>query len=205
MDCSPPCSSVHGISQARILEWVAIFFSRGSSSPRDQIWISWITGGFFTNWATRETHTNAWKKKGKIEIKVAQSCPTLSDPLDCSLPGSSVYGIFQAKVLEWVATSFSRGSSRPRDQTRVSHTVDRHFTKWATREVPIQWIFTEAKAKDMSSWQTISGLSKKAPGFRFLTMEMPLIYASSNRDLKKTKSKIHIRFITIKLCVGWEW
>ena len=59
--------------------------------------------------------------------EVAQSCPTLCDPMDCSLPGSSVHGIFQAIVLEWIAISFSRGSSRPRDQTRVSRMVDRHF------------------------------------------------------------------------------
>ena len=54
MDCSPPGSSVHGISQARILEWVGVSFSRESSRPRDWTWISCIAGGFFTNWATRE-------------------------------------------------------------------------------------------------------------------------------------------------------
>ena len=59
------------------------------------------------------------------------------DPMDCSLPGSSVHGIFQAIVLEWVAISFSRGSSWPRDRTRVSHLVDRCFTDWATREVQL--------------------------------------------------------------------
>ena len=67
--------------------------------------------------------------------EVTQSCPTLCDPMDCSPPGSSVHGIFQAVVLEWIAISFSRGSSRPRDQTRLSCIVDRHFTVWATREV----------------------------------------------------------------------
>ena len=45
--------------------------------------------------------------KVKSESEVAQSCPTLSDPVDCSLPGSSIYGIFQARVLEWVAIAFS--------------------------------------------------------------------------------------------------
>ena len=45
--------------------------------------------------------------KVKSESEVAQSCPTLSDPMDCSLPGSSVHGIFQARVLEWVAIAFS--------------------------------------------------------------------------------------------------
>ena len=54
MDYSPPGSSVHEISQARILEWVAIPFSRGSSQTRDGIWVSGIAGGFFTIWAARE-------------------------------------------------------------------------------------------------------------------------------------------------------
>ena len=49
------------------------------------------------------------------ESEVAQSCLTLCDPMDCSLPGSSVHGILQARILEWVAISFSRGSSQPRD------------------------------------------------------------------------------------------
>ena len=53
--------------------------------------------------------------KVKSVSEVAQSCPTLSDPMDCSLPGSSVHGVFQARVLEWGAISFSRGSSQPRD------------------------------------------------------------------------------------------
>ena len=64
----------------------------------------------------------------KSESEVAQLCPTLCDPMDCSLPGSSVHGIFQARILEWVAISFSRGSSRPRDRTRVFCIVGRHFT-----------------------------------------------------------------------------
>ena len=55
--------------------------------------------------------------------------------MDCSLPDSSVYGIFQARVLEWVAISFSRGSSRPRGWSQVSHTVGRHFTIWDTWEL----------------------------------------------------------------------
>ena len=66
--------------------------------------------------------------------EVAQSCLTVCDPMDCSLPGSSVHGIFQSRVLEWIAISFSRGSSRPRNQTRVSCIAGRRFTIWATRE-----------------------------------------------------------------------
>ena len=68
------------------------------------------------------------------ESDVAQLCLTLCDPMDCSLPGPSVHGIFQARVLEWVAISFSRGSSQHRDRTRVSHIAGRCFTIWATRE-----------------------------------------------------------------------
>ena len=56
---------------------------------------------------------------GVGESEVTQSCPTLCDPIDCSLPGSSVHGILQARVLEWIAISFSRGSSQPRAQTRA--------------------------------------------------------------------------------------
>ena len=60
--------------------------------------------------------------------EVTQSCPTLCDPVDCSLPGSSVHGILQTRILEWIAISFSRGSSRPRDWTWVSHIAGRCFT-----------------------------------------------------------------------------
>ena len=51
----------------------------------------------------------------EVKVLVTQSCPTLCDPMDCSLPGSSVPGILQARILEWVAIPFSRGSSQPRD------------------------------------------------------------------------------------------
>ena len=56
----------------------------------------------------------------QVYVLVAKLCPTLFDPRDCSLPGSSVHGIFQVRILEWVAISSSRGSSWPRDRTRVS-------------------------------------------------------------------------------------
>ena len=189
--------TVHGILQAKILEWVAFPFSRGSPWPRDQTQVSWTSGGFFTNWTIRETQQQyrlpkyvngqyfyfkftyfdwfnwlahyyfqlicftfkietritwcllllllsrfshvrlcetpetpeptrllcPWDFPGKntgvgchfllqgmkvkSENEVAQSCPTPSDPMDCSLPGPSVHGIFQARVLEWVAIAFS--------------------------------------------------------------------------------------------------
>ena len=68
------------------------------------------------------------------ESEVTQLCPTLCDPMDCSLPSSSIHGILQARILEWVAISFSRGSSRPRDRTQVSHIAGRRFNLWATRK-----------------------------------------------------------------------
>ena len=68
--------------------------------------------------------------------KVAQSCPTLCDPVDCSPPGSSVHGVLQARILEWVAISFSRGSSEPRNWTHVSLIAGRRFNLWATRANP---------------------------------------------------------------------
>ena len=63
-----------------------------------------------------------------IAMLVAQSCLTLCDPTDCSLPGSYVHGILQSRILEWVAIPFSRGSSQPRNQTWVSCVAGRFFT-----------------------------------------------------------------------------
>ena len=67
---------------------------------------------------------NLWKK-----VKVVQSCPALCGPMDYT-----VHRILQARILEWVAFPFSRGSSQPRDWTQVSHIAGRFFTSWATRE-----------------------------------------------------------------------
>ena len=78
-----------------------------------------------TPWTTTELQLDC--------VIVAQSCP-LCDAMDCSLPGSFVHGILQARILEWVAVPLSTGSSRPRDWTWVSHPVSRFFTSWATRE-----------------------------------------------------------------------
>ena len=71
-----------------------------------------------------------WKKK----VKVTQCCSTLCDSMDCSLPGSSVHRISQARILESVNSRFSRGSSQTRDQTQVSWIAGRFFTVWATRK-----------------------------------------------------------------------
>ena len=78
------------------------------------------------------------------ESEVTQSCPTLCDPMDCSLPDSSLHGILQARVLEWVAISFSRGSSRPRDRTRVSCIPGRCFNLWANREAKFKVLVAQS-------------------------------------------------------------
>ena len=64
--------------------------------------------------------------------EVTQSHPTLCNPMDYSQPGFSMHEILQARILEWVAISFSRGSSQPRDQTWVSYIAGRLLTVWAT-------------------------------------------------------------------------
>ena len=65
---------------------------------------------------------------GKMKVLVAESCPTLCDPTDCSLPDSSVHGILQARIPEWVAMPVSRGSSQPMDRTQVSLIAGGFFT-----------------------------------------------------------------------------
>ena len=97
---------IHRVKQSRT--WLkrlsSISSSRvGSVSCYFQVYITVIQ---------LHTHTRMYS-----ESEVAWSCPTLRDPMDCSLPGSSVHGIFQARVLEWASISFSRRSSQPRDWT----------------------------------------------------------------------------------------
>ena len=203
MKCSPPGFSVHGILQAKILEWgvechslLHRNFPTQGSNPGLLPWrlfTVWATGqvlcqGEFCRWlcaqvvfrqpvcwavGLRSHHGGGlawgvpapepWFQSGSLqesshrwivltsvcvptvshncplpppgdpprpagrsgpgshkwkESEVAQSCPTLCDPMDCNLPGSSVHGILQARILEWVAISFSRGSSWPRDWTQ---------------------------------------------------------------------------------------
>ena len=169
MDCSRSSgSSVHCILQARILVWVAIPFSRGSSWPRDWTWISYIADRFFTVLAT-------------MLYLFTQPCPTLCHPMDSSPTGSSVHGdspgkntgvgchallqgIFPTqgsnsglphcrlilyhlnhqrspRILEWVAYPFSSRSSRPRNQTKVSGIAGGLLTSWATREAHIICVY----------------------------------------------------------------
>jgi len=137
MDCSLPASSAHGILQTRMLEWVAIPFSRKSSQPRNPTQVSCNAGRFFSVWVTRE----APKEVVVPNIMqlfcccclVAQPCPTLCDCVNCSPPGFPVHGIHQARILEWVDLSFSRGSSLFRDQICIACLGRQILYLWATR------------------------------------------------------------------------
>ena len=120
VDCSPPGSSIHEILQARILEWVAISFSRGSSQPRDRTQVFRIAGRRFNLWATR----------GWFCIGLILSGPMTLVPSDMIRP-RYLTDCWQ-RILEWIAISFSRGSSHPRDRTRVSCIAGRRFNLWAT-------------------------------------------------------------------------
>ena len=82
------------------------------------------------NWTELKSYRAYTLKERKWSRSVV---PTLWDSMDCSLPCSSIHGIFQARVLEWVAISFSRGFSQPKDRTWVSRIVGRCFTIWATK------------------------------------------------------------------------
>ena len=132
MDCSLPSSSVHGTFQARILQWGANSIPGNLPDPRIKprpLAYPALAGRLFTAGATWEAASPKC-----VCVLVAQSCPTLCNPMGCSQPSSTVHEILQARVLEWVAIPFSRGSSWPRDWTWVSLIWGKFFTIWATRE-----------------------------------------------------------------------
>ena len=114
MDYSLRGSSIHGIFQARVLDWVTISFSRGSSWPRDQTQVSRIVGKMLYY----------LRKPGQPKVEVLSCSVILTNslrPHRLLPPGFSVRGILQARILEWLAIPFSRGSSQPRNWTQVSH------------------------------------------------------------------------------------
>ena len=160
------------ILQARILEWVAMPSSRGSSQPRYWTQASHIAGRFFTIWATREAH--GLRSLGSQRVRYNWAANTLAYAIifqivdynssrDCqfnlvdlcvcaclvscfshvllfvtpwavSPPGSSVHGILQVRILQWVAMLSSRGSSQIRNRTLISYSSCAVY-HWATGEV----------------------------------------------------------------------
>ena len=115
MDCSLPGSSIHGIFQARVLEWVAIAISKIESLVYFYSQFSCVYVSIFKLYY-RDSCLPMVKQVDKMgracmPAKLLQLCLTLRDPMDCSLPGSYVLGIIQARILEWDAMPSSRGFS----------------------------------------------------------------------------------------------
>ena len=138
-DAQPGCpakgwSSLLGLSSGEFADWNM----QGRGSSADFLLSVWDT---FTVSLTRASCrgleknlsiTDPIRQTVKVKVLVAQSCPTLCDPMNCSPPGSSVHGIFQARILRWVAILFSRESSQPWDQTWVSCPSGRFLTIWTS-------------------------------------------------------------------------
>ena len=87
--------------------------------------------------AESEEELKSLLMKVKSQSEVAQSCPTLSDPMECSLPGSPIHGIFQARLLKWVAIAFSAGSWKKQESSRKTSisallTMPKPLTVWIT-------------------------------------------------------------------------
>ena len=125
-------------------------------------------------------------------MKVTQSCPTLWDPIDYT-----VHGILQARILEWVAFPFSRGSSKPRDRTQVSYIAGGFFTRWATREalsfqrdMQILW---EAHLKELINLFIIYTFINYLPAFYYWARFMKIV----------VKKKTELVSSLIKLIIVW--
>ena len=128
--------SLHGIIIVRLLICIIIYnpltrlclfiFVHGTWGERKGLGFCWLNSQVSVYlWILgRKAMTNRLRQN----CVCAQSCPTLGDPMDCSPPGSTVHGVSQARILEWVAYPFSRRSFQPGNQTRVSCTACRFFT-----------------------------------------------------------------------------
>ena len=137
MDCSHQAPMSMG-SPGKNTGVVAMPSSRGSSRPRD--WSCFSCGSCISRQRGSLPLAPPGKPLASSEWEIgAHFCPTLCDPMDCGLPCSSVHGVLQARILEWVTISFSKGSSEPRDRTWVSCIAGRHFTVWTTREAQEYW------------------------------------------------------------------
>ena len=147
---------------------------RGGMDLKEKVWVQY------------------WKHLSNLKSgsKVYQSCPTLCDPMGCSLTGSSVHGIFQARILEWVAISFSRRSSQPRDWTWVSWVVGRRFTIWATREV------FEGYLNGLGHWVSVALAKRTWPWIDIWVsspcrLQLKLSWSHSGIRIQRKKSRGH--------------
>ena len=124
-----------------------------------------------------------------VVAKSLQLCPTLQNPMDCNLPGSSVHEILQAKILEWVAIPFSRGSSQPRDGNWVSFIAGRFFTIWPTGEA-------------LSPIQTLDLLRKDPCWFWSLHHLVQLLISKGAAEPSLSSGWVQI-FVLLDLCDFW--
>ena len=126
MDCSLPGSSIHGIFQARVLD--AMQKNKTKKTKQKKKPGNLITDIFANDFSKKSIYVSIWADIVLLDMHtlicglhiIRSVRPTVCDTMECSLSGSSVYGIFQARILEWAAMTPSTGSSWPRDQTHVS-------------------------------------------------------------------------------------
>ena len=140
--CTPAFSSsgkqgllfvtVHGILQARILEWVVFPFSRGSSQPRNQTGLSYIAGRFFTNWAIREAYLKY--KKMKVKVKLLSHVWLFATPWTVALKASLSMGFPRQENQSELPFPSPGESSQPRDAIHVCCIGRRNLYHWGTRE-----------------------------------------------------------------------
>ena len=125
-------------------------------------------------------------KAMEVEVLVAQECPTLGDPMDCSPPNFSVHGILQARILEWVAIPFCRRSSWPRDWTQFSHIAGRFFIQ-------------ESPGRAISSVQLLSHVRLFATLW-IAARQASLTITNSRSSLKLTSIKLVMPSSRLILC-----
>ena len=148
------------------------------------------------NWVTEHTPLikSCWSMK-KVKMLVPQSCSTLCDPMDCSQPGSSVHGIFQARILELVAISYSRGSSWPRDRTCVS---------WIARQILYHCITWKALLYKSPGWKDFSKRLQFQAGHTEVYLLIDAIDRSGYRA-NNAKSIISIVISSLKKNIKMRW
>ena len=158
--------------------------------------------------AVQETCVRSLSWEDPLEKEMAAHSSILAgkNPMDCSPPGSSLHEIFQARIVEWVAISFSRASSQPRDQTRVSCTAGRLFTYWATREAlgfqtSVQVLMTRVgtEAKELS-WTLCVGKMAMAEGPALSQMSWDLLGLAWELSVSTSLGCCHQSYGSIPCC-----
>ena len=140
-----------------------------------------------------EWDCEAWGNETEVIALVAQSCLTLCIPVDCSLPGFSVNGISQARILEWVAISSSRGSSWPRDWTWLSCITSRFFIVWAIRASQVVLVVKNPPVNAGGMRESLNGRKLGPWKTRWNRAFIPL-YLSLSGDMCERKAYIVLSF-----------